>query len=291
MNKTKVMKTNSYAQLKAGLMVFVPICLFSLVFLSSCEKDNDNDHGTRFELKDNPASLTAPSEGTSQTYTVQSDGAWKVELLRDERWMKVEPMEGNGAGTFTVTVARNTTLEARQSVLTFVVDGKIQNNVLKVEQEARSINEGDNEPYLSFDWMQSLEIPEAGIHGRYAIRSTGDWRIEILEGADWLNIEPMQGKLDMGVTVSAGVNAAPGTRTARLALYLDGVQVPDEFEINQEGMEVVLLEDFNWLGYGEAIFHDTDGEKRITEEIYSVQSCLRCKAHKISWYPLKQFPI
>jgi len=255
------MEKNYYTKLKAGLM-FIPVCLLFLVFLSSCEKD-EKTGGSQLQLKGDPTSLTAPSEGVSETYTVQSTGAWKVEVLRNEKWVKVEPMEGVGAGTFTVTVKRNTMLETRESVLTFLVDGKIQNNVLKVEQEARSINDEENEPYVSFDWMESLEVPEAGINGRYAIRSTGDWKIEILEGADWLDIEPMQGSLDMGVTVSAGVNATPSTRTARLALYLNGEQVSDEFEINQEGMKVILFEDFNWLKYGSAIFPTTTGEKRM----------------------------
>src|SRR5690606_8653309 len=148
---------NYYAKFKTGL-TFAFICLFSLVFLSSCKKD-DTDGGARFALKDNPTSLAVPSEGVSQTYTVESDGPWKVEPLRKENWIKIEPMEGVGAGTFTVTVNRNTMLEARESVLTFVAGGKIQNTVLKIEQEARSVSEEDDEPYLNFDWMESLNVP------------------------------------------------------------------------------------------------------------------------------------
>ena len=257
------MKTNYYANFrKASVTLLGAFCLGFLVFFSSCEKENDKGT-THFELKDNPTSLTASFQGTSQTFTVQSAGAWKVEPLRNEKWVKIEPQEGNGAGTFTVTVDRNSTLEARQSVLTFVVDGRLHNNVLRVEQEARTAGGGDNTPYLNLDGKSSLEISEEGIFGRYAVRSTGDWRIEIVEGADWLNVEPKEGRYDTGVNVSASVNASPTARTARLAFYLDDVLVPGTFEVNQEGMEVILFEDFNWLNYGSPIFYTTGGETRI----------------------------
>src|SRR5690606_18933562 len=125
-------------------------------------------------------------QGQSQTFTVQSTGAWRVEPLRNERWLKVEPVEGNGEGTFTVTVDRNTTLEPRQSVLTFVVDGKIQNNVLRIGQEARDPEDGNGESYVNLDWMPGLDVPEDGLYERYAIRATGNWKIAIPEGVDWL---------------------------------------------------------------------------------------------------------
>lgn len=256
------MKTNYYTNVrKTPIQLWGMLCLGFLVFFSSCEKENEES--THFMLKDNPTDLTVSSQGASQTFTVQSAGAWRVEPLRNERWLKIEPAEGNGEGAFTVTVDRNTTLESRQSVLTFIVDGRIQNNVLRIEQEARDLENGNGESYVNLAGLTSLEVPEDGLHGRYAIRSTGDWKIEILEGNDWLNIEPMEGRFDTGVTLNVDLNATPEARTAGLVFYLDGVQVPGVFEVNQEGMEVVLYEDFNWLGYGSPIFYTTTGETRI----------------------------
>ncbi|TJZ61145.1 hypothetical protein FAZ15_08030 [Sphingobacterium olei] len=256
------MKINYYANFRevSGMLVGVFFLSF-LVFFSSCSKENDGS--THFELKDNPSSLTASSQGISEIFTVQSSGTWRVEPLRNEKWIKIEPSEGNGSGTFTVTVDRNTTMEARQSVLTFVVDGKIQNNVLRIEQEARSINNGDDDPYVNLDGLSSLEAPEEGLYGRYVVRSTGDWKVEILEGADWLNIEPKEGRFDTGVTLSVGANATPEVRKATLVFYLNDEQAPGVFEVNQQGMEVVLFEDFNWLNYGNAVFYTTTGERRM----------------------------
>lgn len=256
------MKTTDYTDLrKASTKLLGALCLGLVVFFSSCEKEKEG--GTYFALKDNPTDMTVPSQGESQTFTVQTAGAWKVEPLRNDRWVKIEPMEGNGEGTFTVTVDRNTTLEPRQSVLTFVVDGSIQNNVLRIEQAARDEDSGNADSYVNLDGLPSLEVPEDGLYGRYAIRSTGNWKIEIPEDVDWLNIEPLEGRFDQGVTVNVDVNASPDARTAGLVFYLDGEQVPGIFEVNQEGMQVVLYEDFNWLNYGSAIFYTTGGETRI----------------------------
>lgn len=246
---------------KTSIKLLGVLCLGFLVFFSSCKKENEE--GTHFVLKDNPTGMMVSAQGASETYTVQSAGSWKVEPLRNEGWVKIEPNEGNGEGTFTVTVDRNTTLESRQSVLTFVVDGRIQNNVLDIEQEARDLNNGNGETYVNLDGLASLEVPEEGLYGRYAIRSTGQWKIEIFEGADWLRIHPMEGNFDMGVNVDVDINATPDLRTAGIVFYLDGKQIPGIFEVNQEGMEVILHEDFNWLNYGSPIFYTTTGETRI----------------------------
>jgi len=246
---------------KASTKLWGALCLGFLVSFSSCEKEVEG--GTHFALKDNPTAMSVTSQGASQTFTVQSGGMWKVEPLYNERWVKIEPQDGNGEGTFTVTVDRNTTPEPRQSILTFAVDGKIQNNVLKIEQEASNRDDEEDDPYVNLDGLPGLEVPEAGLYERYAIRSTGTWKIEIPEDADWLSIEPMEGRYDTGVTVSVDINTTPESRTAGLVFYLDGEQVPGVFEVNQEGMEIVLYEDFNWLTYGSAIFYETSGETRI----------------------------
>ncbi|SFC48308.1 Putative binding domain-containing protein, N-terminal [Parapedobacter composti] len=256
------MKTNYYTNIKkASTMLLGLICLSFLVPFSSCKKDDER--AVPFALKDNPSDLSVSSQGASQTFDVQTTGTWKIEPLRNERWLKIEPTEGQGDGTFTVTVDRNMSLEPRQSVLTFVVDGKVQNNILKIEQAARSPENGNGESYVNLDGLASLEVPEDGLHGRYAIRSTGEWRVEIIEGSDWFSMEPMQGRYDTGVNVSVDVNLSPDPRTARLVYYLNGEQVPGIFEVNQEGVEVILYEDFNWLNYGSAIFYTTTGETRM----------------------------
>ncbi|MEC3879720.1 BACON domain-containing protein [Parapedobacter sp. 10938] len=256
------MKVTDYTKLGKGLITSLSVlCLGILVFFSSCEKEDGG--GTAFSLKDNPTEMIVSAQGESQTFTVQTSGAWEVEPLRDEPWMTIDPMVGTGNGTFTVTVDRNTTLEARESVLTFVVDGRRKNTVLRIDQAAREPEDGTADPYLNLDGMERLEVPEEGLYGRYTVRSTGEWKIEIPEDADWLTIEPMTGSFDQGVTVNVDLNKTPNARTADLVFYLNGEQVPDPFEVSQAGMQIILYEDFNWLNYGSSIFYTTSGETRI----------------------------
>lgn len=255
------MKTNHHVVAFKSLTKWAFFCLF-VISVSACKKE-DAAGGAHFALKDNPTVVNASWQGASETFTVQSTGSWKVEPLRNERWVKIEPQQGQGEGTFTVTVDRNTTAEARQTVLTFVVNGKIQNNVLTIEQEARNQDNGEQEAYVNIDGLPGLEVPEAGLQGRYTVRSTGDWKIELAEEADWLHIEPMEGRYDTRVTLQVDINATPEARTAGLVFYLNGEPVPGVFEISQEGMEVVLFEDFNWLHYGSPIFYTTTNETRI----------------------------
>src|SRR3546814_6700116 len=94
------------------------------------------------------------------------------------------------------------------------------------------------------DGLERLEVPEEGLEGRYTVRSTSEWKIEIPEAADWLTIEPMTGSFDQGVTVNVDLNATPNARTADLIFYLNGEQVPDLFEVSQAGMQIILYEDF-----------------------------------------------
>lgn len=236
-------------------------CLVSILLFSACEKEDNT--GASFALKDNPSDMSVSSQGTSQTFTVQTTGSWSVEPIRQERWLKIDPATGSGEDTFTVTVDRNTTLEPRKAILTFVVDGKIQNKVLQIDQEAGHQNNGNDEVYVTLDGLTSLEVPEEGLQGRYAVRSTGDWKIEILEGAEWLKIAPMQGRFDTGVDIEADLNSSPQPRTARLAFYLNGQQLPETLDVNQQGMQVILYEDFSWLTYGNTVFNTTTGETRI----------------------------
>ena len=256
------MKTINYYK-SAALSKAIYACFLAFIMLSlSCSKDSES--GGYFELKDGLSKIEASAQGTSQTFTIKSGGDWKIEPLSKERWLKIEPTEGHGDGTVTVTVNRNYTQEARATTLFFTVDGQLRNQVLKIEQDASTGGTEETDSYLNIEGNPTgLTVPEEGINKQYVLRTTGNWRIEITDGEDWLNVSPMEGKYDAGFAVSAGVNAAVTPRTAKLIFYLDDVRVPGEFMVNQEGMELILQEDFNWLNYGSAIFNATTGEKAI----------------------------
>jgi hypothetical protein len=269
------MNTINYYKLDTLPKSTVVFCLSLIMILTSCKDDLAVDGA--FALKDNPSKLTAAADGLSETYTVQATGKWKVEPLRKENWLKIDPMEGNGNGTFTVTVHKNTDPEARELTLFFTLDGKLQNNVLKVEQAGTTDQGQVKDPYLKIDGISNrLEVLEEGSNGQYILRSTGKWKVAVEDESDWVKVSPMEGEGDTPITITVNKNTDI-ERTANLLLFLDDVQQASPLTVYQKGQklqvegDVVLQEDFNWLTYGSEIFNATSGETRIalwsTEEL------------------------
>ena len=178
------MNTINYYKLDTLPKSIVVFCLSLIMILTSCKDDLAVDGA--FALKDNPSKLAAAANGVSETYTVQATGKWKVEPLRKENWVKIDPMEGNGNGTFTVTVYKNTDPEARELTLFFTLDGKLQNNVLKVEQAGTTDQGQVKDPYLKIDGISNrLEVLEDGITGQYILRATGKWKVALEDESEW----------------------------------------------------------------------------------------------------------
>ncbi len=261
------MNTTDYYKLnKLPKTIFV-FCSSLIMILSSCKDDIEMDG--LFAIKDNPTKLEAPADGSTETYTVQANGTWKVEPLRKENWVKIESVEGNGHGTFTVRVSKNTDPEQRELTLFFTLNGKLQNNVLKIEQ-AGATNQGQvQDPYLKIDGLTNrLEVLEPGITGQYILRSTSKWKVMLPDEIDWLTISPMEGEGDTPVSIKVNKNTDI-ERTANVLLFLDDVQQASPLTVYQKGVklqvegDVVLKEDFNWLSYGSEIFNVTTGETRV----------------------------
>lgn len=262
------MKTNCYYKPETlTKAIYYAFCLSFIILLGSCKKDSGmNGH---FELKNNPSAVEAPASGFTETYTFSASGAWKIEALRKENWVKIEPSEGNGDGTFTLTVVRNTTPEARSTALVFSIDGRLQSEVLHITQQSGSTQGEVSDPYLNFDGKPaSLEFTEAAITSNHIIRSTGKWKVELEDEVDWISIAPMEGVGDVPVTLTVNKNIDP-PRSTRLLFFLDDVQQSYSLPVNQQGItpqvsgDLILQEDFSWLTYGSNIFNATTGETRI----------------------------
>lgn len=265
------MNTTNYYKSKTLSKVINACCAIFIILSLSCSKDNDGGRGGSFKLQDNPSTLEVPEEGSSKTFTFTANGNWKVEPLHKERWLKIDPIEGNGDGTFTVTVSKNTTQETRNTTLFFTVGGQLQNEVLKIAQSASvgGGETGDSFMYIE-ELQESLEVPVEGVTMSGILRATGNWQIELSkEDADWVTIEPMEGTGDAPVKLTVNKNLDV-ERNVNLLFFLDDEQQPNPLAINQEGVipqvsgDVILEEDFSWLKYdnGNTILH-TSSEKRM----------------------------
>ena len=106
--------------LSKSAIALMAVC--SLLFFSCKEEDSDEGF---LSLKDNASILEANASGASGTYTIQSNGKWKIEPLRNEHWVDIQPTQGDGNGSFTVTVDKNTDEENRELQLFFTENFKM----------------------------------------------------------------------------------------------------------------------------------------------------------------------
>ena len=256
--------TNIRLILSKSVISTIAICCFILI---GC-KDENKDKGF-FEIKDNASLMEVTADGSSQTYSFQSSGKWKIEPLRKESWVKIEPLEGSGNGTFTITVAKNTDVENRDLQIFFKVDDRLQDAVLKISQEGAIIDDSQKDSYIRFESnLLTTGIPEAGLTQNTVIRATGKWRIEVEDEQEWVAFSKTEGEGDTPISVTVARNTDI-ERTANIRLFLNNIEQLTPISIAQKGVKLqvvgdtVLLENFSWLTYGSDIINTTNGETRI----------------------------
>lgn len=263
----QIIKKHFNWNLNISVKAFPAICLGFLFFFAACKKET-TDSEVHFELEGNSAILKAPIEGTSQTYQVKSDGLWLIDVIDGGDWIQVEPKEGTGNGSFTVTIHKNRAKEQRLSTLIFKAGFKHQSDLLKIEQEGNP-----NPPYFEITGNpEKFEVTGKGGSKDYDVQSNTHWKIELQNPADWVKIVPAEGNGMGAFKIVVEPNPAYTLRSAKLAFTVDDQKQTNSFEVIQEGKvdeTVILNEDFNWLPYGSEIFYTTTGETRIdswTEE-------------------------
>ena len=258
------MRTNDYTTRVFPQVIF-GLCLLLTTFFVGCDKDEDGATNGYFELADNVSQLEVSSQAATESYRFRASGKWKIESLHGEKWIKIAPQEGEGDSEFTLTVARNTTPEEREVVLTFMVDGQLQSNFFTIKQAAGAGGDAEQDSYMHIDELAQLDFAESEATETHTLRATGEWRIALSdETADWLTIEPMEGTGDTPISISVAKNAGDA-RTMDLLFYLDDELQTGVFPVNQEAAAAVLNEDFSWLAYGSAIFYTVDGETRFDD--------------------------
>ncbi len=250
-----------YPDLKHAGKALFALCVLSVVFFAACKKTTQMDTAT-FELEGGTTSLPVPVEGTSKTYNVKSDGLWMIDVVDGGDWVTVDPVEGRGNGSFTVTVNKNRVKEKRMASLIFRANYQRQDDLLKIEQEGN-----DNPPFFEIEGKpETLEAHGNGSVETYQVQSNTHWKIQVQGSADWVTIQPAEGDGNGMFTITVAKNPGYTLRSAKIAFIVDDQQLPQLFEIIQQGKvdeTLILNEDFNWLAYGSAVFYTTTGETRI----------------------------
>lgn len=240
---------------------WVTLALLFTIFLFSCSKKKD-EVKSFFHVENLDAALKVNLSGDSKTYNIQSDGIWKIDIIDGDGWVSVTPSEGSGNGTFTVTIDKNRTSDARMATLAFRADYLRQDESLKIEQEANP-----DPPHFEIEGEPTeVDAVWQGEDITYHILSNTEWSVIVGSGqGSWIQSHPSSGSGDGDLILSIDPNEEYTARTETIQFIVDGQQIDYQISFKQEGKvdeTVIINEDFSWLAYGSPIFYTTTAQAR-----------------------------
>lgn len=248
------MNTNNIFSLKNIVKLISIITVFCFGVLMSCTNDESEFSGEAyFMIEENPTGISADTKGLTQSYVVRSNRPWKIEAQGEADWVKAFPAEGEADGIFKFIVDENISFESRNINFSFVVDGKEQPVLFRIDQIA-------NIPFIVVDDVESgVAIPSAENNFSIDVKANVNWIYTITDGS-WLSEVALT---ESEITLLAEKNKGE-VRSATVTISsLEHPSLTKEVVITQSPGDVILEENFDWLNYGSTIFYTTGGETRM----------------------------
>jgi len=152
----------------------------------------------------------AATEGSSATFNVSSNISWTA--ASNQMWLSVNPANGTGDGTVTVTAEANPTTSNRIATLTVTGNG-VSSQTITVTQRAGSAT-------LSIS-PEVLNVSSAnGSTASFSITSNTNWTVS--SGESWLTVNPVSGNNSNTILVTAEENLATSERSAIVTISANG---------------------------------------------------------------------
>ena len=247
------MKTNSFRGLKGAMIILLTFGLMVAGLFSSCEKDDDNNTGDPyFTIEGNPTGLAVTPAAKEQSYVVRSNRPWKVVAQTEGDWVRSFPDEGDDDGIFKIIVKENSTFNARIMNFAFVVDGKEQPVLFRVEQEA-------SVPYITVtEAAKGINVPAVGAEVTINVKANVNWNYTISDGS-WLTQSQLSATQ---IKLNASRNFGDERQAKITVTSQEYPGLAQEVVLTQSPGNIILEEYFSWLAYGSAIFYTTTNETR-----------------------------
>ncbi len=243
------MKANNHLIFKRIGMVF-SLLIISLFLIPSCDKEEEPAGDPLFFIEGDPTGLSVDKNAKTQSYTVRSNRPWQIIAKSEADWVRPFPDEGADDGIFKIIVEANPTFDERTVNYAFVVDGKEQPVLFRIDQEG-------NVPYITLPAL--VTIPSAGGDVEINVTSNVAWSYTISDNS-WLTEKSVT---TTRITLTAAENTSIDPRQVVLTVTAsDFPAVSANVTLAQSPGTVVLEENFNWLAYGSAVFYTTTGETR-----------------------------
>lgn len=249
------MSTKNIFKLKSALITMLSLLFVFSVVLTSCKDDEEPAGEAYFNIEGSPTGLSSTAKGITQSYVVRSNRPWQVVAKEANDWARAFPDEGEDDGIFKFIVEENMTFDVRIAEFAFLVDGKEQPVLFRIEQEG-------NVPFIIVDKAaEGISVPSAGGEVIIDVNSNVEWDYSVGE-VEWITGHE---KAEKQIKLTASANDGP---RRSFTLVLSSPSFPElrtEVEVTQSPGTVILEEDFNWLGYGNPVFYTTTNEKRYDQ--------------------------
>lgn len=238
---------NRMGNLRGLLLLFMSSILFF-----SCSSDDDNSDDFFFSIEGNPSGIETDYNETSEKFEVKALGPWEV-IVKDEGadWLRAEPSEGEGDGSFEIEIDENNGDEPREAEVAFFLNNQEQPQLFMV-------NQGDNVPFIDVD-DDEIKISGKAKEFTINIEANVEWSYS-LEDDSWLSEEKLT---DNKITFLPEKNLEEERSVVLTLTSTDRGDIEKEVKITQSSESIILEEDFSWLDYGSAIFYDYPDEKRM----------------------------
>lgn len=246
------MKSYTFKAIKGyTVTIFTVFLIFSTIFIA-CKEEEVDPGAPFFNIEGAPTGLSVPVKGITQSYVVRSNRPWQIVPKEENDWIKVFPDEGEDDGIFKFIVSENISFDPRTVNFAFIVDGKEQPVLFRIEQE-------ENVPFIIIDGAEEGKvIPAVGGEILVNVNANVEWDYS-LDDDNWISAHEKTGS---GVKISAPQNFGPRRSLTLTITAQDEPDLSAEIEIAQSSGSVIIEENFNWLAYGNAIPYETSGEKR-----------------------------
>ncbi len=173
-----------------------------------------------------------PAAGTTMTLEIASNVSWTVSS--DSDWITCSPASGSNDGNVTLTIAENTSTDARTATVTVTGDPVLSDIVTITQLGAEEQGEVTTDPYLTVE-PTTISVAAAGGTETITISSNVAWEITELDGvSDWYTIEPASGEGDATVTVTIAENTDVYNRSAYPVISSDSIEEGITLTIYQE---------------------------------------------------------
>lgn len=175
------------------------------------------------------------------TLAVESNTTWGVFALdssSDEvSWITVSPESGNGDGTVTITIYKNSTTKAREAEVHFKNGTLLDEYVTVYQSAAETLELSETELAFSAEADETLS---------FKVTSSENW--EIVECPSWLKCDPYSKTVTGTNTSSVDVTTISVNNTGNTRTGVIGVETAshyEEIEVTQESTEVDVPDPVN----------------------------------------------